>query len=107
MNKTVFWVIIAVLATILIITVLPLTFYPGRFQGGHMMGGWHMTGFGGGFMWLVIIIFVVLVIYLLAGGVSPEKEKPSEEPLEILKRRYARGELTREEFEEMKKQIQD
>jgi len=32
--------------------------------------------------------------------------RPTEAPLEILKRRYAKGEITKEEFEQMKKDIQ-
>jgi uncharacterized membrane protein len=35
------------------------------------------------------------------GGAPPE----SEAPLEIAKRRYARGEITKEEFEEIKRNI--
>ena len=54
-------------------------------------------GYGGGFMWIVILILIVLLIYYDLGV---------ETPLVILKKRYAKGEITREEFEIMKKDIE-
>ncbi|MDF1525266.1 MAG: SHOCT domain-containing protein [bacterium] len=58
--------------------------------------------------WGLIIVGVVLVIrHFTAGLVSSRKdsspyEAPSE-PLQILRERYARGEIDTEEFEERKK----
>ncbi len=60
-------------------------------------------------MWLILIVIVGVVLYFLferrksdnSGG-DPTRETP----LEILKKRYARGEITREEFERMKDEIE-
>ncbi len=48
---------------------------------------------------LIIVGIVVLIRYLLQNTES----KSSERALEILKHRYARGEIQKEEFEEKKK----
>ncbi|MDK2959397.1 MAG: putative rane protein [Synergistaceae bacterium] len=73
---------------------------------------WHEYMDRGG-MWmfpLFGILFVLLVIYLFFGlgeskrrvcGLNPS----SESAVDILNKRYARGEITREEFEMMKKDI--
>ena len=58
--------------------------------------------------WGLIIVGVVLVIrYFTAGQVSGRKDSsPYEalsEPLQILRQRYAKGEIDTEEFEERKK----
>ncbi len=68
---------------------------------------WGNWGWGMGFGWIFMIIFWVLVIlgvvYLVQiatrGGISPGQK---ETPLDILKKRYAKGEITKEEFERMK-----
>lgn len=57
--------------------------------------------------WLLILVGIVLLIVWLAGRGRPAGgiSGPSETPLDILKTRYARGEITREEFERMKQDI--
>ncbi len=71
------------------------------------MMNWGTYGWGMGFGWIFMIIFWVMVIlgvvYLVQvvvkGGKSMERK---ETPLDILKKRYAKGEITKEEFERMK-----
>jgi len=50
-----------------------------------------------------------VLFYYLARGRHPEdmirKSLKDEDPLDIAKRRYARGEITRNEFEELKKHL--
>lgn len=72
--------------------------------------GWCMMGpwFGGALMWIVIILLVALLIYLFIRSTkqpSPPREAGAETPLDIAKKRYARGEITKAEFEEMKKDL--
>ena len=67
---------------------------------------------------LVMVIVVVAMLYFVfgRGGFRPpwwndsdrpsSHSKDSETAIEVLKKRYAKGELTREEFEQMKKDLQ-
>ncbi|KKS17366.1 MAG: hypothetical protein UU72_C0003G0027 [candidate division WWE3 bacterium GW2011_GWB1_41_6] len=72
-----------------------------------MMGyGWNgFNTFGWVFMiffWLLLILGVIALIrYLSKSGPSKEGQTP----LDILKARYARGEINQKEFEEMKKDL--
>lgn len=50
--------------------------------------------------WILIIVGLVLLIKYLWEGRGGQ-----ESALEVLKKRYARGEITKEEFEEKKKDI--
>ena len=67
-------------------------------------------GWGMGFGWIFMLLFWGLVFYglyalirNLAGGRGGGGEKT---PLDILKERYARGEIDREEFERRKRDLQ-
>jgi len=76
------------------------------------MGGWgHMMG--GTLMWIifpvVVLIILGVVIYLILQSTKPKSFDNSfrETPMDILKKRYAKGEITKEEFERMKKDLKD
>jgi putative membrane protein len=65
-----------------------------------------MGSFGMGFMWIILIAIVVAVILLAKGYFSPAKEESEaigESAVDVLNKRYARGEISKEEFEEKKK----
>ena len=62
-------------------------------------------------LWPVALATIIVVVILLVGRSAsreasggPEKRK---EPLDILKERYARGEIDDEEFEERKRKLQE
>jgi putative membrane protein len=66
--------------------------------------GWFGTGFG----WLFMILVWVLVIAGIAALIKWLASSPSrrgETPLEILKARYARGEINKEEYERMRREL--
>ncbi len=71
---------------------------------------WGDYGWGMGFGWLFMIIFWILIIlgivYLVKLIIRGEKRINGETALDILKKRYAKGEINKEEFEEKKKEIQ-
>jgi len=79
-------------------------------HGGGMMDGW---GVMGPLMWFFMLLFwgfailgVVCAIRWLVSRGKPGGEPLPETPLEILKARYAKGEIGREEFERMKKDME-
>lgn len=63
---------------------------------------WH-TGMGWGFMgfmWLFWVLFIVLVVWLIVRTASGRPTGTHQDsPEQILKRRYARGEIDKEEYE--------
>jgi putative membrane protein len=65
----------------------------------------HGPFWGGGFImiifWICLIFIILFVLRKLFKG-----EHQSESALDILKKRYAAGEISKEEFEEMKKEVQ-
>jgi len=77
-----------------------------------MMWGWPMMGFGGvgiifGFIFFVLIVIgvILLIVWLVKRSGYSIKDKTSTRSLEILKERYAKGELTKEQYENMKKEL--
>ncbi len=73
-------------------------------HGPWMMGGNGMGWFGGIFMvlfWIVVIVGIVFLIRWLAQSTRGGAESA----LEILKRRYAKGEINKKEFEQKKKDL--
>ncbi|MGV7223308.1 MAG: SHOCT domain-containing protein [Nitrospinales bacterium] len=71
---------------------------------GHMMG----YGYGGGFMWLIVLVLVGVVIYFLLQSSKSKGSAVSttETPLDILKKRYAKGEIDKEEFDRKKEDLE-
>lgn len=68
--------------------------------------GWGWIGLGAIHMvlfWVLVILGIVALVRLLGGGVRDEA--PRDSALDILKARYAKGEITREQFEQMKRDI--
>lgn len=100
--------------------------YGAGFAGGNF---WDMLVSPGGiFMGIFVLIIVGVVIYLLVSRsrdrqeftqyyarprteyqVQPGKSfsAPGKDPVQIVKERYARGEITKEEFEQLKRDLQD
>ena len=77
-----------------------------------MMWGWPMMGFGSigmifGFIFFVLIIIGVipLIVWLVRRTGYSITDKTSNRSLEILKERYAKGELTKEQYENIKKEL--
>ena len=71
---------------------------------------WRIVERGMEFGWLFIVIFSVFIVLgvirlvnLISG--SRRMEPHGESPLHMLKRRYAKGEITTEEFEKMKDEL--
>ena len=73
------------------------------------MGNWdHMMGYGGGFMWLIVLFLVGVVIYFVVQGTKSRGSAGSstETPLDILEKRYVKSEIDKEEFNRKKKNLE-
>jgi putative membrane protein len=99
------------LAVVAALALAACTHGPADYQSmngwGGMMG---MSGFGGGFMWLLWILIAAAVFYAVVtlGRRSRTTVDPAQESaLDILNKRYAKGEITKEEFEERKRDIEN
>ncbi|GAB6061879.1 SHOCT domain-containing protein [Deferrisoma palaeochoriense] len=75
-----------------------------------MMGHGPMGGAMPGFGWLVMILFWgivgVGVVLAVRWFLAQQPRRRDETPLEILKRRYAAGEISREEYERMRRDLE-
>lgn len=105
---------LVVLAVVLLIMVLGPALGWGMMgwgmMGPGMMGGWGvavnpwwgilMMGF-----WVLILAGVGLIVGWLLRQ-APSGESASRRPLDILKERYARGEITREQYEQMRRDLE-
>ena len=56
------------------------------------------------FFWVIVVIAIVLVIRY-ATRMKHLGQGPMEAPLDILKRRYAKGEISKEEFDRMREDL--
>ena len=85
---------------------------------GYTYGGPHMMTFGGGFdivgvivsiLFWAAIFFLILMIFRLFGKnhTKEETENTNDEDtaIQILRERYAKGEITKRQFQDMKKDL--
>lgn len=73
-------------------------------------GGSGWMGLGWIFMvlvWVLIILGVVALVRWLWMGSSGRREAQRKTPLEILRERYARGEIEREEYEQKHRDLEE
>jgi putative membrane protein len=108
------WMLIFVLFAVLLV-ILPMMMWVlwGVWGDSYMHGMGGMMGFGWGFMPLILFAFLILIVlgayYLLkevTGTESAAAPSKGEKALEILKERYARGEITRDEYQKMKEELE-
>ena len=93
-----------------LLIILPLVF---GLISGWQYGGWGMMG-GFGWMWLMPVLWIVFLGFIIwaivawvrrSGESGGSGSSHPDSALEVLKRRYARGEINKEEYEEKKKDL--
>ena len=114
------WILLGVVALVLLLGGAWLGYtgvgsygFRGMMGGPGMMGGYGfpMMGWAGGLGMLLFWGLVIAGIVWLVRSTSQGREHPvdkgplSESPLDIIKRRYASGEITKEQFDEMKRNL--
>ena len=77
-----------------------------------MLWGDYGWGWGMGFgmigmvlFWVLVILGIVILVKWIAGSSSSASQPPAKTALDILKERYARGEIDKQEFEEKKRDL--
>ncbi len=69
----------------------------------YMYDGYHFWGMH--LVWWFIWIFFLIWIFATPWDIPGQRAK-KETPLDVLKKRFASGEITKEEFDDMKKQME-
>lgn len=64
---------------------------------GAMMFGW--------VFWILLLVVIIWVVYQFLNKNRNSANTKSENAMDILKERYAKGEITKEEYETMKKDL--
>jgi len=63
-------------------------------------------GWGMGFGWLIGLVLIILIVaFIVRSTQNRQRNESSQTPLDILRERYARGEIDKEEFEERKQNL--
>jgi len=92
-KNTLAWIFIAVIIVLFLI-------------GSFGMGGYGVMGFGMGFGFIFMLLFWGIIIWLIVTLISTSQSNKNEpDSLTILKKRYAKGEITKKQYESMKKEI--
>lgn len=68
----------------------------------HFMDGWNMGGMGGMWAWWLIALAVVAgLVFFLVRALAQSSARPRKDSAEdVLKRRYAAGDITRDEYQQ-------
>lgn len=79
---------------------------PGGYDG-WMHDGWGMWG-GWGFLWMLIpVVLVILLVYAVRNSGRSRADERTDRAFAELRERYARGELSDEEFERRRRTLQE
>ena len=80
----------------------------GAYSGGMMNDGWGWGMFGGwGFLWLLLLVGVIaLVVPMVRDNGRTRNEGQPDRASEELRKQYARGEVSDEEFEKRRRKLQ-
>ncbi len=115
---TIIGIILIILLLVLLLGGAGMMGFGGSGMGPGMMGGFGMHGYGGQFgfgfnpvgailslvFWALIIGGIALLVVWFArnAGRASLTTGTGETPLDILKARYARGEISKQQYEEMR-----
>ena len=65
-------------------------------------------GMGNGYTWIIILVVFIVIVGLIISGVSRRKNSNKTKynsPQDILKIRYAKGEISKDEYDEKRRHI--
>jgi putative membrane protein len=72
-----------------------------------MMGGFDGHGWGMGWWWIIGIVILVFIVLVVIKRLNKNRinKGNGKSALDILKERYAKGEIDKQQFEERKKDL--
>ena len=110
--------VLLLIGLLVVVPIFGMFMWGPMMMGGGMMGRWgwetgtgwsYPTGTGWGFMFVGMLIPLAFIVLLIVGAyflLTPRGETAgSESALTILDERYAKGEITKEQYLEMKQQL--
>jgi putative membrane protein len=102
------WVVKNGFVLVLLLILLILLFFSAA-DHGHMWGWENRMDFahGGSYMWIILLIIIGVVVYLIIQNTKSKTDSDKETPLDIIKKRFAKGEITKEQYEEIKKKLEE
>lgn len=118
---TITGIVLVVLLLVLLLGGAGMMGFGGFGMGPGMMGGYGMPGFGGQFgfgfnplgvilslvFWALIIGGIVLLVlwFVRNPGRTTSTTSAGETPLDLVKARYARGEINKQQYEELRRDL--
>ena len=112
-SEKILLILLVAVVIVVVVGVFSMMTMMGGYGGGYgMMGSGMMGWIGRGHGWWMPLGGLIFLIVLIAGvylvfSASRKPEQPlSTGTLEILKERYAKGELTSEQYNKMKKELE-
>jgi putative membrane protein len=105
-------VLLVVLGAVVLLPVLGMSFWGGGMMGpggmmgrGMMGGGGPGAGFvGGGGFGLLVLLLVIAGVVLIVSGLT-RRDAKGDDAVQILRSRLARGEITKEQFDDLKEAL--
>jgi len=98
--KLLLWIVLGIAGAAIVASIF------GGFFGGWGSGGWGWMGgmMAFGWMWMLVpVLLVVVLVYALTN--RPGAERSTEDAMAVAERRYAAGEISRDEFQRIQQDI--
>jgi len=102
--------VVLLVGLLFLVPMFGMTLWGPMMMGGGMMGGWrYPAGMGWGFMFAGMLIPLGFIVLLIVGAyfllTKRGETDGTEKALAILDERYAKGEITKEQYLEMKQNL--
>jgi putative membrane protein len=105
-------ILLVAIVVIIVVGAFSMVGMMGWYGGRGMMGRGMMNGSGLGYGWwmplggVVFLTILIVGLYLLFSAYHKPERSSGSGPIEILKGRYAKGEITGEQYQKMKKELE-